>query len=243
MTPRPRDCGPRYRDLTEPIRAEDGAVASVGDGRPEIRIVLATAELLLQGALAALLAPVRDIRVMTLASRASDLAAQVQCMHPAVAVVDIGLPDLANLAGLANLRERYPTTRILALVFVSRSIDVASAVQADVDGVLRTTVTPDVFVRAIRRVSRGEPVIDYDLAAAALRGRCPLSRREIAVLAMVSEGMPLPDIAAHLHLSGGTVRNQVSTILAKSGARNRVDAIRIAYQEGWLDIPTSVTRC
>jgi two-component system, NarL family, response regulator DesR len=81
----------------------------------------------------------------------------------------------------------------------------------------------------------GERVIDPTRAHAVLRPpRNPLTRREFEVLRAAASGTPSSEIATRLGLSAGTVRNYVSSILGKLGARNRLEAVRIAQQSGWL---------
>lgn len=88
---------------------------------------------------------------------------------------------------------------------------------------------------ALRRVMKGERVVDPDLALAALsEGTNPLTNREREVLAASLFGASLAEIAAHLVLSEGTVRNHLSTAMQKLSAQNRIEAARSAEQKGWL---------
>jgi two-component system, NarL family, response regulator DesR len=93
----------------------------------------------------------------------------------------------------------------------------------------------DKLTQTIRRVLAGERVIDPDLAAAALAdGLNPLTPRERDVLDASAEGGTIAEIARHLYLSEGTVRNYLSACIQKTGARNRAEAQRIASERGWL---------
>jgi two-component system response regulator DesR len=88
---------------------------------------------------------------------------------------------------------------------------------------------------AIRRVSRGLRVVDPGLAAATLAGGVsPLTGRERDVLVAARDGATVADIAGRLFLSEGTVRNYLSAAIAKTGVRNRVEAVRVADERGWL---------
>jgi two-component system response regulator DesR len=87
---------------------------------------------------------------------------------------------------------------------------------------------------AVRRVHRGQRVIDSELAADALGEPDPLTDRERQVLRLAADGATSEDIATRLNLSEGTVRNYLSEAIGKLGAVNRVDASRIARQKGWL---------
>jgi two-component system response regulator DesR len=94
---------------------------------------------------------------------------------------------------------------------------------------------PEALADAIRRVVRGERVVDPELAAATLTaGDSPFTARERDVLDAVRGGGSVADIAAALFLSEGTVRNYVSAVIAKTGTRNRMEALRVADERGWL---------
>jgi two-component system, NarL family, response regulator DesR len=88
---------------------------------------------------------------------------------------------------------------------------------------------------AVRRVARGERVVDPTLAAATLAGgSSPLTARERDALAAARDGATIADIAKRLFLSEGTVRNYLSSSISKTGTRNRVEALRVAEDNGWL---------
>jgi two-component system response regulator DesR len=88
---------------------------------------------------------------------------------------------------------------------------------------------------AIRRVMNGERVVDPALAASALSERgSPLTDRERDVLAASADGATIRVVAATLYLSEGTVCNYLSTAIQKLGARNRVEAARLAQRKGWI---------
>ena len=92
----------------------------------------------------------------------------------------------------------------------------------------------NVLAGAIRRVHAGGHVIDPELAAGAWTDPDPLTDRQRQVLRLAADGRSGPDIAAELHLSEGTVRNYLSEAISKLGARNRVEAARVARAKGWL---------
>ncbi len=91
-----------------------------------------------------------------------------------------------------------------------------------------------VLARAIRRIARGERVVDPRLEVASLATGKAVSTRELEILGLAAEGESVADIARRLYLSLGTVRNYLSSAIAKTGARNRLDAIRIVRKDGWL---------
>jgi two-component system response regulator DesR len=87
---------------------------------------------------------------------------------------------------------------------------------------------------SVRRLAAGERVISPMLQAASLNADRALTTRELEVLGLAAEGESVKEIANRLYLSGGTVRNYLSAIISKTGARNRLDAIRIVRKDGWL---------
>ena len=102
-------------------------------------------------------------------------------------------------------------------------------------GFLLKDAPPARLVSAIRDVAAGRRVIDPQLAMATWDSPDnPLSRRETEILRMAAGGADPADIAARLYLSPGTVRNYLTSIVMKLNARNRVDAIRIASEAGWI---------
>ena len=91
------------------------------------------------------------------------------------------------------------------------------------------------LARSIRRVLAGELVIDPALATAAVvMGPSPLTPRERDVLNAAADGATVTDISARTHLSGSTVRNYLSDAIGKTGTRNRMEAVRVARENGWL---------
>jgi two-component system response regulator DesR len=84
-------------------------------------------------------------------------------------------------------------------------------------------------------VANGRRMVDSQLALAAWdSGECPLTSREVEVLRLAADGADAAEIATRLFLSTGTVRNYLTTIVSKLNARNRVDAIRLARDAGWV---------
>lgn len=109
------------------------------------------------------------------------------------------------------------------------------ALAAGVAGFLPKDITAADLVAAVRKVAAGERVIDRRLVLKALEvPDSPLSPREAEVLRLYAEGAGPSEIAAALFLSYGTVRNYLAAAVTKLGARNRVDAVHIATEAGWL---------
>lgn len=91
-----------------------------------------------------------------------------------------------------------------------------------------------VLAEALRRVAHGEQIIDPRLEVATIGEDKAVSTRELEILGLAAQGESVADIARRLFLSLGTVRNHLSSVIMKTGARNRIDAIRIIRKDGWL---------
>ncbi|GAA3441180.1 response regulator [Planomonospora venezuelensis] len=201
-----------------------------------IRVLLAEDQYVVRGALAVLLGLEEDLEVVA-AVESGDAVVPAALLHrPDVAVLDIDMPGaLDGLAAAAELRLRLPGCRTLMLTAYGKPGHLRRALGARVDGFLLKTAPPEELVAAIRAVAGGERVLDPSLAVTAWDlADNPLTPREADVLRLVAEGIDAAEIAGRLFLSAGTVRNYITAIVAKLNARNRVDAVRIARQAGWI---------
>ena len=109
------------------------------------------------------------------------------------------------------------------------------AAEAGALGYVDKEGSPQNLLRGIRRVAEGERFVNDSLGFGFLQAaEMPLTRRELSVLTLAAEGASIAEIAGSLHLSHGTVRNYMAAITRKTGARNRIDAIRISQGQGWL---------
>ncbi|MER7500950.1 response regulator transcription factor [Nonomuraea pusilla] len=201
-----------------------------------IRLLLAEDQHVVRGALAALLSLEDDLDVVA-AVESGDAVVPAAVRHrPDVAVLDIDMPGtLDGLAAAAELRTRLPGCRTLMLTGYGKPGHLRRALAAGVDGFLLKTAPPDELVAAIRTVAGGGRVLDPSLAVAAWDlADNPLTAREADVLRLVADGVDVTEIAGRLFLSAGTVRNYLTTIVAKLNARNRVDAVRVARDAGWI---------
>ncbi|GAA4443339.1 response regulator transcription factor [Actinokineospora soli] len=190
---------------------------------------------MVRGALVALLNLEPDVDVVAEVASGDDILPTARTANPDVCVIDIDLPGKDGLTAATELHEQLPQCRTLILTSLGRPGTLRRALAARVGGFLLKDAPADKLANAIRGVAAGRRVVDGDLALAAWDGAdCPLTGREIEVLQLAAGGLNAVDIAARLYLSAGTVRNYLTTIVSKLNARNRVDAIRIAREAGWL---------
>jgi two-component system response regulator DesR len=200
-----------------------------------IRVLIAEDMHLIRGALVALLALEDDMEVVAELDRGDEIVATAVATRPDVAVLDIDLPGLDGLTAAEQLYQKLPECRTLVLTGLSQPGNLLRALKVHVRGFIIKDAPADTLADGIRRVAAGARVIDPDLVAAALEtGTSPLTARETDVLRAAQDGISTDEIAAHLSLSSATVRNYLSNAITKVGARNRIDAIRIARNAGWL---------
>ena len=155
--------------------------------------------------------------------------------RPTDAVIDIDLPGLDGLTAADHLYQRLPECRTLVLTGLSQPGHLLRALKVHVRGFIVKDAPAETLASGIRRVANGERVIDPELVAAALEtGSTPLTPWETDVLRAAEHGISTDQIAARLSLSPATVRNYLSNAISKVGGRNRIDAIRIARDAGWL---------
>jgi two-component system, NarL family, response regulator DesR len=200
-----------------------------------IRVLVAEDQAMVRGALSALLSLERDMTVVAEVARGDDVVPAAQATQPDVALLDIEMPGGDGLRAAAALREHLPSCRVLMLTTFGRSGYLRRAMTSGAVGFLLKDAPATELAVAIRRAMAGERVVDPILALATLsEGDNPLTQREREVLRASLGGASVADIAADLYLSEGTVRNHLSVAIQKLGARNRIEAARLAEEKGWL---------
>jgi two-component system response regulator DesR len=200
-----------------------------------IRLLLADDQELVRTALGALLELEDDFEVVASVGRGDEVAEAATKHQPDVALLDIEMPGLDGLSVAAVLAAQVPNCRSVILTTFGRAGYLRRAMEAGAVGFVVKDAPAEALGDTIRRVMAGERVVDPALAASALAaGDSPLTPRERDVLTVTRTGASVAEIARKLYLSEGTVRNYLSAAIAKTGARNRQDALRIAEQQGWL---------
>ncbi|MBO1333175.1 response regulator transcription factor [Streptomyces sp. VRA16 Mangrove soil] len=207
------------------------------DHRPakSVRVLLAEDQGMMRGALALLLGLEEDMEVVAQVAAGDEIVDKALECRPDVALLDIELPGRSGLDAAAELRDEVPDCRVLILTTFGRPGYLRRAMEAGAAGFLVKDGPVEDLAESIRKVLRGETVVDPALAAAALSaGPSPLTAREADALRASADGATVSDIAGKLHLSESTVRNYLSSAIGKTGTRNRMEAMRFARQQGWL---------
>ncbi|MGI5125346.1 response regulator transcription factor [Pseudonocardia sp. CA-107938] len=200
-----------------------------------IRVLVAEDTGILRDTLVAVFDLQPDLEVVAQVAKGDAIVPEARRHRPDVAIVDIDLPVVDGLTATAQLRAEVPCCRVLILTAFARPGHLRTALAAGATGFLGKDTPAAELMAAVRRVAAGEQVVDHDLAVAALQSRDnPLTAREVDVLRSFAAGGSPPDIARELHLTVGTVRNYLAAAMVKLDARNRVDAVRIATEQGWM---------
>lgn len=208
-----------------------------------IRIVLADDHPIVREGLASVLETQPDFDVVGQAGDGAETVRLVGELRPDVVLLDLEMPDVDGVQALRRLRAADPDTK--ALIFTAFDTDerIIGAVQAGARGYLLKGAPREELFGAIRVVAGGGTTLQPALAARLMehvangeRGEESLTEREHEVLQLMARGLQNKEIAGRLVISERTVKFHVSAILAKLGAGNRTEAVRMALERGLVQI-------
>ena len=192
------------------------------------------------------LASYGDIVVVGEAGNGREAVRQAEACQPDVVLMDLVMPELNGTEATRQIKARWPEIKVLALTSFIEEQYITAALEAGAEGYVLKDVEPPDLVAAIQKAHRGEVPLDAQAARVIVNSwrstaagpghpaASPLTDREVEVLRLAAEGKSNRDIAAALVISEKTVKAHISSILAKLGVQNRVQAIRYGRQTGWL---------
>jgi DNA-binding NarL/FixJ family response regulator len=199
---------------------------------------------------------------ISVAGQASDGDAAVDLVartHPQVVLMDLNMPGCDGVAATRRITAEHPGTRVVVLTTYADDESIIGALQAGALGYLTKDATRAEIGRALRAAAAGQAVLDPEvqrrLLSAAARAPAPpgtpgtpgtpggagsrdaddLTPREAEVLRLIAAGQSNREIARTLFVSEATVKTHVNRIFAKTGSRDRAQAIRHAYTHGYAD--------
>ncbi|WMT41142.1 response regulator transcription factor [Paenibacillus sp. D2_2] len=199
-----------------------------------IKTLIAEDQRLLRGALASLLDLEDDIEVVGQASDGAEALELIFKLQPDICLMDIEMPQLSGLDVAEKIKAQELPCRVIILTTFARPGYFERAIKANIHGYLLKDEPSDRLAEAIRRVMAGHREVSPELIFGSLHNENPLTAREIDILKLAAQGQSAADIANSLHLSHGTVRNYISEIINKLEAKNRMEAVRIAEEKGWI---------
>jgi len=199
-----------------------------------IRVLLAEDQSMVLGAMAALLELEDDISVVGRCADGAEALARIEQGGVDVVVSDIEMPRMTGLDLAQAIRERGLGVAVMIVTTFARPGYLRRALDAGVRGYLLKDAPSETLARAIRNVCGGGRAIDPELALDAWTTACPLTEREREALRLAETGAGNREIANRMNLSPGTVRNYLSEAIGKLDVANRIEAARLARQNGWL---------
>lgn len=206
----------------------------MSDPTERIRVLVADDEVLIRGAVEALLALEEDLEVLPGISDGIAAVAAAQEHRPDVCLLDLEMPGLDGVEAARQILRSVPT-KVVVFTRHARPGVLRRALAAQVSGFVPKSTPAEELTVVLRQVVAGRRYVDPEIAASALTAeRSPLTDRELDVLRAGRDAARVDDIAAALHLAPGTVRNHVSNAIGKLGVRTRQEAERAAWEAGWI---------
>lgn len=209
-------------------------------GDPLITVFLLDDHEIVRRGLRELLEGAGGLQVVGEAATAAEALARIPALRPDVAVLDARLPDGSGIEVCREIRSREPHTRALVLTSYDDDDSLFAAIMAGAAGYVLKQVGGRDLVETVRRVAAGQSMLDPAVTAQVLervRNGPPvdaelaaLTERELRILELIGEGLTNREIAAELFLAEKTVKNYVSTLLAKLGLGSRTQAAIFAVK-------------
>ena len=216
---------------------------------PPVRILIVDDQELFREGLHTLLAIQPDLQVVGEARNGEDALRLAGVLKPDVILMDLRMPVLNGVAATRQLKRTQPEIKVIVLTTFDDDEDVFEGLRAGAVGYLLKDVASEQVVEAIRAVARGaaflQPAITGKVIAEFARLSPflapqahalvePLSERELEILRRLSQGASNKEIADDLVITVGTVKNHVTSILAKLGVRDRTQAALKAKELGMI---------
>ncbi|NKE09258.1 MULTISPECIES: response regulator transcription factor [Kocuria] len=199
-----------------------------------IRLIVADDEHLIRGALVALLNLEDDIQVVADTDTSTGAVELAQEHRPDVCLLDLEMPPTDGLDASEKILRTVATKTVIVTRHARPGV-LRRALASKVSGFVPKSTPAQELADVIRQVAAGKRYVDPEIAAAALSAEhCPLTERELDVLRESRGTAQIAQIAQKLHLAPGTVRNYLSTAMAKVDARTRHEAAETAWQQGWI---------
>ncbi|NRA69658.1 MAG: response regulator transcription factor [Gammaproteobacteria bacterium] len=199
-----------------------------------IKILIAEDQSMVLGALSALLNLEDDLEVIASATNGQQALILAQQQSFDIVLTDIEMPLMTGIELAQELQRIQHSAKVIILTTFSRSGYLRRAMDAGVKGYLLKDAPADSLAQAVRNIHQGKIIVAPELVSQAWQVNDPLTDKERKVLRFALEGKTTEQISELVHLSSGTVRNYLSEAAAKLGANNRIEAARIAKQQGWL---------
>ena len=212
-----------------------------------IRVVIADDQRVVRDGLTMLVGLIEGVEVVGTAGDGIEAVERANREHPDVVLMDLRMPGMEGADATRQIRATLPDTQVLVLTTYADDQSLFPALQAGARGYLTKDASAEEIEQAIRALAAGrthlDPAIQQRLVAAVLDAEpAPrahaqalpddLTPREAEVLKLIAAGLSNTEIAAALVVSNATVKTHVNRIFSKTGARDRAQAVRYAFEHG-----------
>ena len=216
---------------------------------PPIRVLIADDQRVVRDGLSMLVSLIDGVEVVGTAGDGGEAVERARIERPHVVLMDLRMPGMEGAEATRRIRATLPEIQVLVLTTYADDQSLFPALQAGARGYLTKDASAEEIEQAIRALASGrthlDPAIQQRLVTAVLEVQpsraAPaeslahdLSPREIEVLKLIAAGLSNTEIAAALFLSSATVKTHINRIFSKTGARDRAQAVRYAYQHGMV---------
>jgi DNA-binding NarL/FixJ family response regulator len=225
-------------------------LSTEGPGEP-VSVVVADDQAAVREGLVLLLGTLPGIAVAGEAADGDAAVDLVTAVQPQVVLMDLNMPGCDGVTATRRITAGHPGTRVVVLTTYADDESIISALQAGALGYLTKDATRAEIGRAVLTAAAGQAVLDpavqRRLLSAAARahgapgppdvgpGEGELTPREAEVLRLIAHGRSNREIARALFVSEATVKTHINRIFAKTGSRDRAQAVRYAYTHGYAE--------
>jgi DNA-binding NarL/FixJ family response regulator len=213
---------------------------------PAVKVLVVDDDDLMRAGLRGVLASDPGIEVVGEAGDGRDAIYRTRLHEPDVVLMDVRMPDLDGISATRELLEAFPGVRVLILTTFEQDDYIFGALNAGASGFLLKRTRPEELVAAVHTIASGEALLSPSVTSRVIErlARRPLGAaeadpriesltpREREVLGLLARGLANAEIAAELVIEESTVKTHVNRILSKLEARDRVQAVIFAYENG-----------
>jgi DNA-binding NarL/FixJ family response regulator len=211
-----------------------------------VRVLIVDDDDLMRAGLRGVLSSDATIEVVGEASDGRDAVYRTRLLQPDIVLMDVRMPDLDGIAATSELLEAFPEVRVVIVTTFEQDDYIFGALRAGASGFLLKRTRPEELVAAVHTVAAGDSLLSPSVTSRVIERMAKqpasdvaadarldeLTPREREVLDLVARGLSNGEIAAALVVEESTVKSHVRRVLAKLGARDRVQAVIFAYESG-----------
>jgi DNA-binding NarL/FixJ family response regulator len=209
-----------------------------------IRVVVADDQRVVRDGLAMLIGMIEGLEVVGCASDGVEAVELCERTQPDVVLMDLRMPRMEGAEATQTIRAKHPAIEVLVLTTYADDEYLFPALRAGARGYLTKDASAEEIEQAIRALAAGRTHLDPSVQERLLRAVVDtrsavadsaddeLTPREIEVLRLIASGLSNAEIARELVVSAATVKTHVNRVFAKTGARDRAQAVRYAYERG-----------